>query len=377
MTPRVQLPQASPSLRIARYRAAIDARIAAVLSSQSYILGPEVEQFETAFASYIGAQHCVGVATGTDALALALRALGIGRGDEVVTVSLTAAATASAIAQCGAEPRFIDVDPHTRCMDVNRLSAAITPRTAAIMPVHLHGHPVDMTAVMEIADRHALAVVEDCAQAHGAQHNGHRVGSFGTLAAFSFYPTKNLGCIGDGGAVVTSDAALATRLRALRAYGWQTAERISTEPGWNSRLDELQAGILNVLLPELDSYTSERRAIARTIHQGLSTSPAGDDIELATLDPGSVHHQFAIAVPNRDLIRQHLGKVEGIGTAIHYCPALHQQPAYAACATDELANTELLAARMISLPIQPEVVGDRGSQLIEAVARVVRACNPS
>ena len=274
------LAQAAPWLRIARFRPQIDARIASVLSGTSYVLGPEVEQFEESFAAFTGTRHCVGVASGTDALALALRAMGIGSGDEVITASMTASATGAAILHTGATLRLIDIDPATRVLDVSQVGVALTSATAAIVPVHLHGHAVDMPALMEIANRHGLAVIEDCAQAHGATWDGRPAGSFGHMAAFSFYPTKNLGAVGDGGAVVTQDARLAERLRSLRAYGWSGTDRVSGEIGWNSRLDELQAAILNVLLPELEQSTAERRVIAATYRHGLATALAGFDFQL-------------------------------------------------------------------------------------------------
>jgi dTDP-4-amino-4,6-dideoxygalactose transaminase len=369
------IPQAAPQLRIARFRSAIDARIAAVLSSTSYILGPEVERFETEFAAYIGAAHCVGVASGTDALALSLRVLGIGPGDEVITVAMTASPTVAAILQCGAQPAFVDVDATTRCIDVEQIAAAVTSRTAAIVPVHLHGHPVAMAAVMEVAARRGLAVVEDCAQAHGTEWQGRRVGTFGHMAAFSFFPTKNLGGVGDGGAIVTSDAARAARARSLRTYGWTDARRISTEPGWNSRLSEIQAAILNVLLPELDDSNGERRRFAQLYRRDLSAALDVSEIAFAAEESGSVHHQFAIEVEQRDAVRKHLAEVSDIATGVHYSPGLHQHPAYARFAAWPLPVTERLARRMISLPIQPEVVDNQERRIVQSVIGAVRACH--
>jgi dTDP-3-amino-3,4,6-trideoxy-alpha-D-glucose transaminase len=370
------IPQVAPWLRIARFREAIDARIAATLSSHQYILGPEVERFEAGFAEFLGVQHCVAVACGTDALTLGLRALGIGAGDEVITVSMTAAATATAILQCSAVPRFVDIDRSTRCMDIAHLAAAISPRTAAILPVHLHGYPVDMVSIMALAERHGLAVLEDCAQAHGADLNRRRVGGFGHLAAFSFYPTKNLGGVGDGGALATRDAALATKVRALRAYGWGDQRRISDEFGYNSRLDELQAAILNVLLAELEEGNEERRALATQYRAGLQELASQSDIELPLDHPGAVHHQFAIAVAHRDTVRSHLQRA-GIATGVHYAPALHQQPAYAAYAPDPLIVTESMAERFISLPIQPEAVQNGIPRIVAAVGEAIQTCTPS
>ncbi len=236
------IPQAAPPLRIARFREEIDAAVARVLSGPSYILGEAVSAFEAAFAETAGGGHCVGVASGTDALALALRALGIGPGDEVLLPALTFAGTAQAILHCGASPVFVEVDQATRCIDPAAAEGAIGPRTAALVPVHLFGHPAAMPALMALADRHRLAVVEDCAQSHGAALGDRALGSFGHAAAYSFYPTKNLGGIGDGGAVVTADPALAERLRRLRHYGFAGGERVSGGIGFNSRLDEIQGG---------------------------------------------------------------------------------------------------------------------------------------
>src|ERR1700682_474376 len=223
----ITIPQAAPARRIERYRTEIDQAMAGVVTDGHYILGPALEHFEEAFAAYLGVRHCIGVNSGTDALALSLRALGVSPGDEVITTALTFAATAQAILHCGAQPCFVDVDPVTRCIDPAAVEAAIHEKTAAIIPVHLFGHPAAMKALMQTAARHGLAVVEDCAQAHGTTIGGEKAGTFGHAAAFSFYPTKNLGCIGDGGAIATNDSALAAKLRSLRHYGWTSADRIS------------------------------------------------------------------------------------------------------------------------------------------------------
>jgi dTDP-3-amino-3,4,6-trideoxy-alpha-D-glucose transaminase len=360
------IPQADPARRIARYRSEIDAAIDRVLSGTHYILGPAVEAFEAAFAGYVGVGHCVGVASGTDALALALRSLNIGPGDEVITVALTASGTAQAILHCGAEPRFVDVDPATRCIDPAAVEAAISSRTAAIMPVHLFGQPADMPRLMEIARRHRLAVIEDCAQAHGATISGRRLGSFGHAAAFSFYPTKNLGCIGDGGAVATGDAAVAARLRSLRHYGWEGDSRISEAMGFNSRLDEIQAAILQVMLGHLDEGNAERRALADEYRRSLD----GLELDLPAADPGAVYHQFAIACENRDALSHRLRQA-GIASAVHYHPPLHLQPAFLAFQPGALPHTEFLAARLLSLPIQPEIASDKIGLISETIARAI------
>lgn len=367
------IPVCAPQLRFARFSAAVGEAIQGVLDHGQFILGREVDRFEQDFAAYLGVRHCVGVNSGTDALVLALRALGIGAGDEVITVSLSFTATAMAILHAGAEPRFVDVDRETRCMDLRQVEEAINPRTAAILPVHLHGYPLDMPRLMAVAERHRLAVVEDCAQAHGARIAGRAVGSFGQLAAFSFYPTKNLGCPGDGGAVVTQDTGLATRVRALRTYGWFDDRRVSAELGQNSRLDELQAAVLNVLLPHLDEGNRERMAVATRYRELLT----GADLELAAAHPGAVHHQFALAVPRRDAFRSALRERAGIETGIHYPVPLHRQPLFAAWAGVPLPVTDHLARSMVSVPIQPEVVADKIDYIARSVLAEVAECRVS
>jgi dTDP-3-amino-3,4,6-trideoxy-alpha-D-glucose transaminase len=367
------LPQAAPGLRIARYRSEIDAAIRRVVDSSTYILGLEVEAFEAAFATYLGAVHCIGVGSGTDAITLALRASGVESGDEVITVAMTATGTAQAILLCGARPVFVDIDPVTRCMDLGIVEAAITPRTTAIVPVHLYGHPVDMPRLMTIAAHHGLNVVEDCAQATGATIGGRKVGTFGHAAAFSFYPTKNLGCIGDGGAVVCADASIAAHVRSLRVYGWEDGTRISRRTAGNSRLDELQAAILSVLLPHLDETNAERRALAaeyRRLLEGLSLGLPPDDI-------GAVYHQFAITSDNREAVSREISDFVGYRTAVHYHPPLHQQSAFLTKEHLRLPITEILADQLLSLPIQPELVGTNLPLIAEAVRRGVIPCRES
>lgn len=347
------IPQAAPARRIARFRAEVDAAVASVLGAGSYILGEAVESFERAFAEAAGLAHCVGVASGTDAIALSLRALGVGPGDEVIVPALTFAGTAQAVLHCGALPRLVDVDPASRCIDVAAVADALGPRTAAIVPVHLFGHPADMPALMALAARHGLAVVEDCAQSHGADLDRRPLGSFGHAAAYSFYPTKNLGCVGDGGAVATDDANLAARLRALRTYGFTGPERISRGCGFNSRLDALQAAVLSALLPHLRAGNAERRAVAARYRGNLAAAGLG----LPPEHRGCVHHQFAITHPQRDRLAAHL-RAAGIGTAVHYAPGLHRHPAFVEGARGPLPVTEALAGTLLSLPVQPEVAGE-------------------
>jgi dTDP-4-amino-4,6-dideoxygalactose transaminase len=367
------IPAAAPQLRLARFGAEIEEAVTTVLSAPQLILGERLEAFERRFADYVGVPHCVGVNSGTDAVGLALRACGIGPGDEVITPSMTASGTGMGILQAGAEPRLVDVDPVSRCIDPEAIEAAIGPRTAAIVPVHLHGFVADMTAVVEIAEGHGLLVIEDCAQAHGAREaeSGRRAGSFGIAAAFSFYPTKNLGCAGDGGAVVTRDAGVAERLRSLRSYGWGDERRLSAEPAFNSRLDELQAAVLDVMLDHLDEGNRERGEIADEYRRILGSAAEAGSLGVPAHDPGSVHHQFAIEVDDRDRLRDWLLE-RGVGTGVHYPVGLHQQRAFWEFAPGEgLPVTERLAERFVSLPVQPEAVGERAGLIGETVAEGV------
>jgi dTDP-4-amino-4,6-dideoxygalactose transaminase len=366
------IPAAAPQLRLARFATEIEEAVAGAVASQQLILGERVEAFERRFADYVGVPHCVGVNSGTDAVGLALRACGVGPGDEVITASMTASGTGMGILQAGAEPRLVDVDPVSRCIDPEAVEAAIGPRTAAIVPVHLHGFVCDMPGLMEIAERRGLLVVEDCAQAHGARHaSGQRAGSFGIAAAFSFYPTKNLGCAGDGGAVVTRDEGIADRLRSLRSYGWADERRLSAEPGFNSRLDEVQAAVLDVMLGHLDEGNGERATIASEYRRVLGPAAEAGSLVLPPEDPGAVHHQFAIEVDERDRLRHWLEE-RGIQTGVHYPVGLHQQPAFSEFSPREgLPVTERLAERFVSVPVQPEVVGERAGWIGETVAEGV------
>jgi len=362
------IPQASPPLRIARFRKEVDYAISNTLASSNYILGPAVERFENEFAEYTGLKYCVGVASGTDALALALRAMGVGAGDEVITTALTFSGTAQAILHCGAQPIFVDVNPSSRCIDPAAIEAAITHKTAAIIPVHLFGHAADMPKIMDIADRYHLAVIEDCAQAHGARINGRLLGSFGHAAAFSFYPTKNLGAIGDAGAIITNDEALTSRLKSLRHYGTQGNQKISQTIGFNSRMDELQAAILSVMLKHLDEGNRERIALADEYRRELT----GLDLILPQDHCGAVYHQFAIEFSDRDRLADLLQKQKQITTAIHYYPPLHHHPAFKSTAVNSLIHTERLSAQLLSLPIQPEVAYGNISFIARSITEIIQ-----
>jgi dTDP-4-amino-4,6-dideoxygalactose transaminase len=367
IAPALRMPQADPARRLRRHEQALMAAMQEVLRGGHYILGPAVARFEAAFARYLEVPHCIGVNSGTDALALALRAAGLPQGGEVIVPALTAAGTAAAVVQAGGVPVLADVNPYTRNLDVDASRAAITPRTAAILAVHLHGIPADILALKALATQNGLLLIEDCAQAHGARVGTRKVGSFGDAAAFSFYPTKNLGALGDGGAVVTGDPALAARVTALRNHGWRDAQRVSSEAGGNSRLDELQAAILLVLLPFLDADNAARVGVANTYRAALKASAVGLPPDV----PGAVYHQFAITLEARDDVQTRLARL-GIGTAVHYPLPLHAQPAFSASQRGALPVSERLAETLLSLPIQPEVAMGRvpeiSARLYEALA---------
>ena len=360
----MSIPAANPRAQYAAHRAEIDAAIAHVLDAGRYILGEETRAFEREFAEYLGVGHAIGVGSGTEALHLALRACGVGPGDEVITVSHTAVATVAAIELAGAEPRLVDIDPQTCTLDPRQLERAITSRTRAVVPVHLYGAPADLDPIFDIAYRHGLKVIEDCAQAHGATYRGRRVGAWGDVAAFSFYPTKNLGAIGDGGLVATGDARLAERARLLREYGW--SERyVSAIAGWNSRLDELQAAILRVKLRFLDADNARRLELAAIYDELL---PPGVRKPAAPDGGEHVYHLYVIRHPRRDRLAAHL-RDKDIGTGIHYPVPIHLQPAYRGRLGDagSLPETERAAREILSLPMYPELADDQARQVAEAI----------
>lgn len=345
-----------------------------VIESGWYILGHEVAAFEQEFATFCGTRHCVGVASGAEALYLALAAAGIGPGDEVITVANACMYDVAAILQAGARPVLVDVDAATQNIDPTAVAAAITPRTKAVIPVHLFGRLADMAAITALAERHGLVVIEDAAQAHGAWRAGadgqpRMAGQWGNLAAFSFYPSKNLGALGDGGAVVTNDNLLATQLRRLRMYGWERKYYTSEVGGRNSRLDELQAALLRVKLPHLAAANAARRERAAWYATVLADLPLGLPVD----ELGHVYHLYVVTLPDRasrDRLRDHL-LANGIGCDIHYPVPTHLQPAY----TDlgyhpgSLPVTEDLAGRILSLPMYPELTYEE----IMLVAETIRA----
>lgn len=351
-------------------RAELDAAVARVIDSGWYILGPEVRAFEEAFAAFCAARYCIGVASGTEALQLALTALGVGSGDEVITVANGGIYQALTIVAVGAHPVFVDVDASSHTMDPAALAAAITPRTRAIMPVHLYGRMADMDAIMAIADRYGIPVVEDCAQAHGATWRGKSAGSIGTLGCFSFYPTKNLGAIGDGGAITTNDESLAEKVRRLRQYGWERKYYTRDAGGLNSRLDELQAAILAVKLRHLPAWNARRRAIAAQYHTRLADT--GLILPEAPPDGDHVYHLYVVRTQERNALQAGL-RDEGIGTDIHYPLPTHLQPIYAPFAPPGgLPTTERLAQEILSLPMFPELTDDEVHAVAMAVKRTLQ-----
>ena len=376
----VMIPCANPKAQYLSYRDEINSAIQNVLDSGWYILGNEVQLFEEEFARYIGVIRGIGVGSGTEALHLALCACGIGHGDEVITVSHTAVATVAAIELAGATPVLVDIDPDFYTIDPEKIESAITSHTKAIIPVHIYGHPADMDPIVEIAEKHNLKVIEDCAQAHGAiyysgqmseirgqknkeSHSSintanpikkypRKVGTLGDMGCFSFYPTKNLGALGDGGMVVTNNEKLAEKAKLLHEYGW--AERyVSHITGWNTRLDEIQAAILRVKLKHLDEDNSKRVRIAELYSKELEAC----DIILPKQrkDSAHVYHLYVIRSERRDALLIFL-KEKGIGVSIHYPVPVHLQPAYTHLqARDKLPETEKITKEIISLPIYPEL----------------------
>ena len=343
-------------------RAAIDAAIKRVIDRGWFILGPEVDAFEQEFAAASGTAHAVGVGTGTDAITLILRALDIGPGDEVITSPLSAAYSALAIMMAGARPVFADIDPLRLTLDPAATAAAVTPRTRAILPVHLYGQAAEMRAFEAIAARHNLALIEDACQAHLATSDGRPVGSIGAAGAFSFYPTKNLGALGDGGAVTTNDAGLAERIKRLR-NGGQTSRYHHQEPGANSRLDDLQAAVLRARLPRLRAWTLRRRALAAIYRRDLSTAPV---LVPPVEDEGHVHHLFPVLTERRDRLQRHL-VANGVETLIHYPVPIPRQPALAGATPAECPVADRVCAQVLSLPIYPSLTDEDAASVAAAV----------
>jgi len=378
--PDTFVPFANPHAAYIQRERKIMEAVSQVFDSGQYILGQEVEKFEQSFASWLCVRHAVGCANGTDALELTLRALGAGAGKAVFTVSHTAVATVAAIERAGAVPVLVDIDPRTYTMNQASLEEAIrhiqkSPLGLApsvIIPVHLYGHPCDMDAILALAEQHGCMVIEDCAQAHGARYKGNMAGSLGRAAAFSFYPTKNLGTLGDGGAAATDDAAMAAEMIALRQYGWK--ERyISAVPGINSRLDPVQAAILSIQLEHLDIDNAARKRIAAIYNKELS----GCGLTLPVAAPWAEHvfHLYVALCPERPAFMDFL-KAKDIGTAVHYPEPIHLQPAYRdriLLAPDGLPVTESIRDKLISLPMFPQLEEQDVARVCEAVRDWTRA----
>ncbi|MDQ6913458.1 MAG: DegT/DnrJ/EryC1/StrS family aminotransferase [Verrucomicrobiota bacterium] len=363
-----QIQVSDPRAGYLAYRAEIDAAISRCLTSGHYILGAEVQSFEKEFAGWLGAAHAVGVGNGTDAIELALRALGIGPGDTVITTSNTAVATVAAIELAGAMPLLVDVDETTLTLSTQKLEPRLKKADCnirAVIPVHLYGQPANMPEIMRLARRYDLKVIEDCAQAHGAMIDQQKVGTFGDVATFSFYPTKNLGALGDGGAVVTNDDSLGQSLRELRVYGWR--ERyISERAGMNTRLDEMQAAILRVKLRHLDAENSRRGEIAQQYHDSLGKFPL--QLPAVRSNERHVYHQFTIRLAKRDPLREFLAQKD-IQTTILYPQPIHQQPAYRnrIAIDSDLSVTERAAGQLLCLPMHPWLEDDEVAAVIDAI----------
>ncbi len=353
---------------VAALRSELDAAIARVLDSGFFILGPENAAFERELAGALGARDAVGVANGTEAIQLALEALGIGPGDEVITSPLSAAFTALAVARTGAQPVFADVDPATLNVAPEAVRRALSPRTKALLPVHLYGHPCDLDPLLALAREHGLPLIEDACQAHGAGYKGRKVGALSGLGALSFYPTKNLGALGDGGAILVDDPDVAARLRRLRNGGQSGRYRHETS-GINSRLDEMQAAILRVKLRHLDAWTERRRALAALYQAELADS--GVELPLEQPYAHAVWHLFVVRHARRDALMTALAE-RGIGTLIHYPIPLHVQPCFASLGgkPGDFPVTERAAETILSLPMYPELTDEQ----VRTVARAVREC---
>ena len=372
----IQSVKSVPAFDNKQQYAAIEAEVSTavleVLSSGRYIGGPVIDKFEQAFAAYHGVSNCIACNSGTDALYLALRALDIGAGDEVITTAFTFIATSEVVSAVGAKPVFVDIDANTYNLNLQQVEAAITPNTKAIIPVHLFGQPVDMTGLMEIASSHKIAVIEDCAQSTGATWNDRKVGSIGHIGAFSFYPTKNLGGCGDGGAITTNDPEIAQRMRVIKNHG-QTNQYYYNEVGVNSRLDSIQAVILQIKLKYLDEWNTKRKTIASRYHQLLSKVP-GIIIPQELPGGASVWNQYTIRILDnqREIVRKKLQDM-GVNTMIYYPMPLHLQPVYKDLGYKEgqLPVCEQLSKEVTSLPMFPELSSEQQDQVIYSLKEVM------
>jgi len=361
----MQVPLVDLKAQYVDTKSEIDAAIQRVVDNANFILGQEVADFEQAFARYVGAKGAVGVASGTSALFLSLLACGIGPGDEVITTAHTFMATAEVISQRGARPVFVDIDPRTYNIDPAQVEDAITPHTKAILPVHLYGQPAHMEPLLDIAQRHNLWLIEDAAQAHGAEYRGQRCGTIGHLACFSFYPGKNLGAYGDAGAVTSNDEALLSRVRTLRNHG-RIGKYEHAEIGYGERLDALQAAILGAKLPHLDAWNEARRAHARLYNEWLADCDVVTPYE--SPEVRHVYHLYVLRTPQRETMLAHL-KSREISAGIHYPLPLHRQPAYLkqGYGNVSLPVTERLAQEVLSLPMYPELSAEQIAYVTQAV----------
>jgi dTDP-4-amino-4,6-dideoxygalactose transaminase len=343
---------------------ALDTAVARVMAHGQFVQGPEVVEFEEAFAEFCEVRYCIGTSSGTSALELALRAAGVGPGYEVVTTPFTFMATVAPILLAGAYPALVDVDPGTALLQLDAVEAAITPRTAALLPVHLYGQTVDLDRFRRLADRHKLFLLEDAAQAHGARWRGHRAGSIGDASTFSFFPGKNLGALGDAGCVTTNDETLARQIRKLRDHGRADKYR-HDEVGTNARLDTLQAAVLLAKLPHLDAWNEQRRRHAAAYDHAFASAVGVEPIRVAE-GALPVHHQYVVRLGDRDGARRALAKL-GISTGLHYPVPLHRQPALAGVATGEYPAADSLAQEVLSLPVFPELSDEQREWVIGGV----------
>lgn len=362
----LQVPLADPVADNRTLACELEAAAARVISKGPYILGPEVGAFETAFARMMGGVGAVGTASGTDALSLALLGAGVEPGDEVIVPSHTAGPSVAAIRMIGAVPVLVDVEAESANISPRAVEMAVGPRVKAVMAVHLYGRPADLDTIMEICNEAGLALVEDCAQAAGAALGARRVGSVGTAGCFSFYPTKNLGALGDGGCVVSSDEALIERVRALRTYGWKQPQHAEIEHGRCSRLDELQAALLSVKLPLLDRWNARRQAVAARYLEAFQDLPLV--VPIAPAESSHVYHLFVVRSEHRDALQTHL-QSKGIGTGRHYPLPIHRQPGLATGArvAGSLSVTELICDQILTLPLYYSIEDEAVEYVIHAV----------
>jgi dTDP-4-amino-4,6-dideoxygalactose transaminase len=365
MADPLKVPYLDLTAQMRPLRPEIDAAIARVLDTNAFCLGPEVTAFEQAFAAFVGVQHCIAFNSGTSALHVAMRLLNVGPGDEVITTPYTFAASSWCISYVGARPVYVDIEPDTFNLDPTKIEAAITPRTRAILPVDLYGHPFEADAIHAIAARHGIAVVEDAAQAHGAVYHGRNAGTLGAMAGFSFYPAKNLGACGEGGALVTEDDAFAARARSLREHG-SSCRYHYDEVGYNYRMEGLQGAVLAVKLKRLKEWTSGRRRVAARYAELLADTPLRLPVEKDGVQ--SAWHLYVVRHPRRDELKAHLEK-HGIGCAIHYPLPLHLQPCYASLGhrPGDFPVAEQVSKECLCLPMFPELTGEQLQRVAEVI----------